>query len=306
MNLKQFYLVENECYKRGIKMNPVGFMLHSTGANNPTLKRYVPNFDGTIGDNQYGNHWNQFNPDGRRVCVHGFIGKLADGSIATVQTLPWDMKGWHAGGSANNNYIGIEMCEDDLTDADYFNKVYNEAVEVVAMLTKKFGWNPDICIIDHSEGHKKGIASNHGDVGYWFSKQGKTMNTFRSDVKAKLGNNQNGSIPAANNSTYDFKTFVKEVQAAIGAKVDGIPGPETLSKTVTVSATLNRRHAVVKPIQKYLYFLGYTEVGTADGITGSKFDKAVKRYQKEVVGFKNPDGEITAKNKTWKKLLKLA
>ena len=114
MNLKQFYLVENECYKRGIKMNPVGFMLHSTGANNPTLKRYVPNFDGTIGDNQYGNHWNQFRPDGRRVCVHGFIGKLADGSIATVQTLPWDMKGWHAGGSANNNYIGIEMCEDDL------------------------------------------------------------------------------------------------------------------------------------------------------------------------------------------------
>ena len=32
-------------------------------------------------------------PGGIQICVHGFIGKLADGSIATYQTLPWDMVG---------------------------------------------------------------------------------------------------------------------------------------------------------------------------------------------------------------------
>lgn len=104
--------------------------------------------------------------------------------------------------------------------------------------------------------------------------------------------------------TYTHKDFVKEVQKATGAKVDGIAGPETLSKTVTVSAKKNNRHAVVKPIQKYLYTLGYTEVGSADGIAGAKFTAATKRYQKEKGCV--ADGEITAKNKTWKKLLKLA
>ncbi len=103
---------------------------------------------------------------------------------------------------------------------------------------------------------------------------------------------------------YSFRDFVGDVQRAIGARVDKIPGPETLSKTPTVSKTKNRKHAVIKPIQKYLYSLGYTEVGDADGIAGNKFEVAVKNYQRDhgcVV-----DGEITAHNKTWKKLLKLA
>ena len=105
-------------------------------------------------------------------------------------------------------------------------------------------------------------------------------------------------------SGYSYKEFVGDVQKAIGATVDNIAGTETLSKTVTVSKTKNNRHAVVKPIQKYLYLLGYTEVGEADGIAGIKFDTAVKHFQRDngcVV-----DGEITARNLAWKKLLKLA
>ena len=103
---------------------------------------------------------------------------------------------------------------------------------------------------------------------------------------------------------YTHKQFVGDVQKAIGAKVDFIAGTETLSKTVTVSATKNRTHAVIRPIQKYLYALGYTEIGKDDCVAGPKFDKVVKRFQKDngcIV-----DGEITARNKTWKKLLKLA
>jgi len=103
-------------------------------------------------------------------------------------------------------------------------------------------------------------------------------------------------------STYTHTQFVKEVQAAIGAKVDGIAGNETLSKTITVSKTKNSRHAVVKPIQKYLASLGY-DIGKIDGIAGAKFDKAVKEYQKANTGV--IDGEITARSATWKKLLKL-
>lgn len=102
--------------------------------------------------------------------------------------------------------------------------------------------------------------------------------------------------------TYTHKDFVKEVQAAIGAKVDGIAGNETLSKTVTVSKIKNRKHAVVKPIQKYLNSLGYN-CGTADGVAGIKFDIALKAFQK--ANGCVADGEVTAQKSTWKKLLKI-
>lgn len=190
MNLKQCFLTENECYQRHAKIKVEGLMLHSTGANNPNLKRYVQPNDGLLGDNPNGNHWNQFRPGNRQVCVHGFIGKLVDGTIATYQTLPWDYKGWHAGSTANNNYIGVEICEDDLTNENYFNSVYNEAVELFAYLCKQFGLNPITNIICHSEGYQKGIASNHSDVMHWFPKFDKSMDTFRADVQAKLQSEQ--------------------------------------------------------------------------------------------------------------------
>ena len=185
MNLHKLILTENACYKAGRKITVKGIMVHSTGANNPNLKRYVGPDDGLLGKNQYGNHWNTYHPGGREVCVHAFIGKLADGTIATYQTLPWNHRGWHAGGSANNTHIGFEICEDGLSDYAYFKKVYREAVELCAYLCKEYGLTEQN-IICHSEGYKQGVASNHGDVMHWFPKHGKSMDTFRADVKKAL------------------------------------------------------------------------------------------------------------------------
>lgn len=100
---------------------------------------------------------------------------------------------------------------------------------------------------------------------------------------------------------YTLTAFIKEVQSACGAKVDGIAGPETIGKTVTLSAAKNRRHGAVKPVQKYLAALGYSQVGAADGIAGPKFTAAVKEFQR--VNRCWVDGEITAANKTWRVLL---
>ncbi len=185
MNLHKLILTNNACYKAGRTITPKGIMVHSTGANNPNLKRYVGPDDGLLGKNQYNNHWNQDKPDGRQVCVHAFIGKLADGSIATYQTLPWNHRGWHAGGSANDTHIGFEICEDGLTDASYFSAVYKEALELCVYLCKQYGLT-EKDIIGHYEGYQKGIASNHGDPKNWFPKHGKSMDTFRADVKAGL------------------------------------------------------------------------------------------------------------------------
>lgn len=185
MNLKKLILTENECYKAGRKIKPTGIMVHSTGTNNPYLRRYVGPDDGLLGENQYSNHWNQHRPSGRQVCVHAFIGKLKNGTIATYQTLPWDYRGWHAGGEANNSHIGFEICEDKLTDDSYFNAVYKEATELCAHLCNLYDLT-EKDIIGHYEGYQKKIASNHGDPKHWFSKHSKSMDTFRTDVKKLL------------------------------------------------------------------------------------------------------------------------
>lgn len=186
MNLIKCLLTNNDCYKAGRTIVPKGIMVHSTGANNPNIKRYVqPNVSG-IGTNPNKNDWNR---SGLQKCVHAFIGKLANGSIATVQTLPWNHRGWHCGKSGNNTHISFEICEDGLTNKTYFNKVYTEAVELCAYLCKQYKLDPlkDGVVICHSEGYKRGVASNHGDVMHWFPKHGKDMDDFRADVNKAMG-----------------------------------------------------------------------------------------------------------------------
>lgn len=172
MNLQTSLLTKNDCYTTGKTIVPKGVMVHSTGCNQPKISAYT-------------NSWNQ---SGVAKCVHAFVGKLADGTIGTVQTLPWNRRGWHCAGTGNGTHISFEICEDGLTDTSYFNAVYQEAVELTAYLCKEYGLDPlaDGVVLCHSEGFKRGIASNHADTMHWFPKFGKSMDTFRADVAQKL------------------------------------------------------------------------------------------------------------------------
>lgn len=106
-------------------------------------------------------------------------------------------------------------------------------------------------------------------------------------------------------TSYTQTQFIRDVQNILGcSKIDGLAGPVTLSKTITVSAKKNRTHKVVKCIQKRLIALGFTEVGTADGIAGNNFTNAVIRFQQ--LNGCAADGEITARGQTWRKLLGMA
>lgn len=214
MNLHKLILTNNACYKAGRTIVPKGIMVHSTGANNPNLRRYVGPDDGLLGNNPNNNHWNQDKPDGRQVCVHGFIGKLADGSIAAYQTLPWNMRGWHCGGSGNDTHIGFEICEDGLTDSSYFSAVYKEAVELCVYLCGLYGLT-EKNIICHSEGYKLGIASNHADVMHWFPKHGKNMDTFRAEVRKLLAASDPPKLetPAAPKKLYRVQVGAYSVKA---------------------------------------------------------------------------------------------
>lgn len=274
MNLRKLIFTNCDSYKAGKKITPKGVMVHSTGANNPRLSRYVGPDDGMLGENKHNNHWNMPKVG---ASVHAFIGKLKDGSIATYQVLPFNYRAGHCSkgknGSGNNTHLAFEICEDDLKDAVYFEKVYQEAVEFTAYLCKEFNLDPmaDGVVIDHREGHKRGIASNHGDVKHWFTKHGKSMDTFRADVKALLDGEKK---PAEN----------KEEVCVVEIKL--------LKKGAKGNS--------VKSMQILLIGYGFS-CGSygADGSFGGATDKAIREFQKanglSVDGVCGP--------KTWAKLL---
>ena len=209
MILKECMLVENDCYKANVKMTglkPQGIVVHSTGCNNTKLKTYIQPKDyqpyytevvKDIGENKWGGHWNNpYNILGRYVCVHAFIGENAKGTIETYQTLPFDMCCWGVGSGAKGSYnynpnarIQFEICEDDLKNEVYFNKVMKEAQEFCAYLCKKYGLTTDL-ICSHAEAYKAGYGSNHADCDHWLAKFGKDMNWFRREVE-KLLSKQN-------------------------------------------------------------------------------------------------------------------
>lgn len=186
MNLIESILTKNSCYIAGKKIIVKGLMLHSVGCPQPSAKVFVRNWD---------------NPT-IQACVHGFI----DANTGDVyQTLPWEHRGWHAGGSANNTHIGVEMCEPDCitytiganfkcTDVTrakaMVERTYNSAVELFAHLCVKFSLNPlaDGVIIAHNEGYARGLASNHADPEHLWKDLNLpyTMDGFRKDVKSAM------------------------------------------------------------------------------------------------------------------------
>jgi len=184
-NLKTKYMTRNDCYTVGRKIKPKGIMVHSTAT------------PGVMAADWF-SRWNKSYKAGeinRQVCVHAF---LDDKEI--WQYLPWNHRGWHAGGDANNTHIGFEICEpggfsysggsnmvgyDVKKNEIYFRKAWQNAVNLCVFLCKEYGLS-EKDILSHAEGNKKGVTSNHSDVGHWFPKHGENMDTFRAAVKKAL------------------------------------------------------------------------------------------------------------------------
>lgn len=186
MNVIKRYMTNNRCYTKPVKIKVEKLVLHSLGCPQPNAQVLI-------------DRWNN---QEEGVSVHAFIQ-----DNAVIQTLPWDYKAWHVGsgknGSYNNCSIGVEICEpsghtynggtmigyDVKKNAEYFARVYENAVELFARLCYDFKLDPVKDIVCHSEVYKLGYGSNHADVMQWFPKHGKSMDTFRNDVKARLDMN---------------------------------------------------------------------------------------------------------------------
>ena len=222
---------------------------------------------------------------------------IAVDDVEAIQGILFNRNSWNCGdgrnGNGNRNGISIEICYSK-SGGEKWEKAKANAVELIAQLLKQYGWGIEQ-VKKHQDFANKYCPHRILDEGW---------EGFLNLIREKLGQTVTPTVvekPTV--QTYTYKDFVRDVQACTGAKIDGIAGPETLFKTVTVSKTKNRKHAVVKPLQRYLNTLGF-DCGAVDGIAGKLFDNAVRSYQR--ANGCVCDGEITARNKTWKKLLKLA
>lgn len=215
MKIIQSILTKNDCYKTGRKITVKGLMLHSVGCSQPKASVFI----------------NQWNKSGIEKCVHGLI----DGNTGDVhQTLPWNHRGWHGGGSSNNTHIGIEMCEpstikyiggasfkdiDPAATKETVLRTYNTAVELFAFLCEEFNLNPLTDIISHSEGHKRGIASNHADPEHLWKLCGLSMDSFREAVRVQMMWGVTTTITPSTKSPYsasEIASAKRTVQTKVG------------------------------------------------------------------------------------------
>ena len=214
-------------------------------------------------------------------------------------------KAWHVGVNygnhtlfgkcTNSNSIGIEMCSNKNKIAQ---DTYKNTVDLTKKLMKKYNI-PASRVVRHYDVCNKVCPGWSG----WTRKNDKIWKQFKKDIQAtaSVSSSTVTKKPSSISNEYTYTKFLSDLRTILGLKSNASK-KTILSKTITVSANKNNNHKVVKPIQKYLNTLGYS-CGTADGIAGSKFTVAVKAFQKKNKCVQ--DGEITAKNSTWKALLKI-
>lgn len=182
MKMTKAILYNNECYKTRTNFRPQGIMVHSVGVGQPDAQVFVRS-------------WNTFRPNNKQVCVHAFVDNRG-----VYQTLPWDCRAWHCGGKGNLMFIGFEITEPKDSwswdrQCKFFKDAYKNAIELCSCLCKQYKLDPMKDILDHSEGHKMGLATNHSDVGHFFGKHHKTMEDFRLEVKRLMNKTDLDNMP---------------------------------------------------------------------------------------------------------------
>lgn len=244
LKITRLYMTQSPCYTSSKRIVPSGIVVHSTGANNPKIKRYVQPDDGVIGVNANGNHWNK--PSATKG-VHAFIGKTDKGDVRVYQVLPWNRRAWGVAsgskGSYNNSHVQFEICEDNLNDSAYYQEAFDLAVKLCAYLCDQYGIGVSD-VVGHYEAAKLGYANDHVDPSNWMPNHGDSMDNFRDRVLELIG--------------------------------------DVAVEFVDVKPLLQRGDAdeAVTDLQNRLLELGYglPQYG-ADGDFGAETEKAVRKFQ---------------------------
>lgn len=207
------YASENGAFRAGRTIKPAGAVNHSVGCAQPA----VDVFFRLMNDRAAG--WG----------VNALLGDFHKGEGRIILTLNMNTRPWGCGsgskGSWNNSRIQWEICEpaghtysggemvgyDAEKNAGYFERMWKMLVAWNVYCVVKLGY-PVSAICDHAEAYRAGYGSNHGDLGHWLPKHGKSMSALRAEVQAILDNEH----PEEDNMGYEqFKEFYALLRAEL-------------------------------------------------------------------------------------------
>lgn len=269
MKIVESFITKNGRYTNPIKLSPKGIVLHSIGVNQPKASVIV----------------NNFNKATSEPSVHAVI-DANDGTI--YQTLPYEYKAYHVGGTANSTHIGVEMCEpsnikytagatftcsDPETAKKYVETAYNSAVEYFAFLCEKFGFDPlkDGVILSHKEANARGLGSPHSDPEHLWTQLGMkyTMDGFRKDVAKKLSSEP--EVDDSDEEMYRVRKSWEDASSQIGAykklgnatkMADKNPGYNVYDKNGTLVYAVDPIPVTTEP---QLYKVDYSNLNIRTG-----------------------------------------
>lgn len=294
LEIIQAYFTKHRSYQgKRRNITPVGPMLHSTGAVNRELRRYVDAPE-RLGKNLYNNHWNKSTAS---KSVHGFIGYDKAKKVIVAETLPPDRACWGCGGGKKGSYnydphayLQFEICQGSNDDSAYYWEAIGVAEEYCAHLCRLYGWSA-AQITSHKEACAAGYASNHGDPQSYMKHFGDSMDKFRARVQARLDASGGAQEPPV---VKDEQIHAPEAEEATAGKTEG--------KTVMIEMRqlkFKDTGAQVKTLQRLLNALGY-DCGEVDGIFGQGTRAAVVAFQKA----KGLTADGIVGKATWTALLK--
>lgn len=164
--IKQDFLKANRSKK---PLKAIGMVVHSTATQGATDEAEVKYFNS--------------HPE-RQASAHAFI----DWDSLT-QTVPYGERSWHAGGTANRQFIGVELCEPKGHDEAKFNEVWNRAVWYFAWVFIHVLHSYTVTkgnLMSHAEVSAKWNETDHVDPVAYFKSYGKTVDMFRQAVQVEI------------------------------------------------------------------------------------------------------------------------
>lgn len=221
LNVINYPLTKNRCYKQNAKRTPIGIQVHTIGTAQGTAKAVA-------------DYWNQSSVScmTNYICdadEAGRVYKLCDESVYT----------WADGGYGNRNLITMEIAESDfmkytgganytVTDQGRFKadvlRGYETAVLLCADICKRYKWDPMkklssglYLISSHDEGRRAGLSTAHVDPTHLWPKVGLNMDTFRQAVVNAMKGSYDGASSIEPTKWYRVRKSWADEKSQLGA-----------------------------------------------------------------------------------------
>lgn len=140
-------------------LQAVGLAIHSTATPGATAQA----------------EYSYFNSAYRGASAHYFVDWMQ-----IIRTVPESEQAWHAGQTANERFISIEICE-PAAGANQFNAVWDNAVWLARDICNRHGWGSDR-IWSHDRISRTFGETDHTDPVGYFAQYGRTFDQFVNDI----------------------------------------------------------------------------------------------------------------------------